>query len=74
MAKRNPEHNRHLVEAVDRDRLVAAFYLADELAAKRRSFTQLVLIETTLLAQRAETLPEELSDVGDGTITPDVSS
>src|SRR6267143_2968075 len=51
LAERHLERDRHPVQAVDRDRFLAALDLTDELAAERRPFAQPLLTEAFALAQ-----------------------
>src|SRR2546426_8486433 len=67
--ERHRERHRHLVEAVDRDRLLAALDLPNELAAERRAVAQPLLAEAAVLPQLAQALPQELSDVRNGAVT-----
>src|SRR6266446_5862914 len=61
--QRHVERDGHSVEAVDRDRLLAALDLADELPAEVRSVAESLLTETPLLTQRAQPLTEKASNL-----------
>src|ERR1700756_261780 len=63
LAQRDLERDRHPIEAVDRDRLLAALDLADELAGEAGAITQPLLAEGALLAERPQPLPQELPHV-----------
>src|SRR5574341_59138 len=66
VAQRDFQGDGHVVEAVDRDRLLTALDLADELAAQAGALAETFLAQEALLAEGAETLAQELSDVLDG--------
>jgi hypothetical protein len=68
LAERDLERDGHLVEAIDRDRLLTALHFTDELATERGAVAQPPLAEAPLLPKLSHTLPEELSDVWDGTV------
>ena len=61
----NPERDRDPVEAVDRNRLLPALHLPDELAAQGRALAEHGLAELSPLAQLADALAEKLPDVRD---------
>jgi hypothetical protein len=58
-----------VIETVDGDRFFATFHLTDELAAEAGPVAQSLLTQTPLLAERPQTLAEELSYVLDGSIS-----
>ena len=60
-AQGNLEGHRHVIEAVDGDRLFAALHLTDELAAEPGALAQPLLAQPPLLAQGPQTLAEEFS-------------
>src|SRR3989449_10800802 len=60
LAERNLQRHRYVVQAVDGDRLLAAFDLADELAGQAGAIAQPLLAESALLAERPQPLPQEL--------------
>src|SRR6266850_1867576 len=66
LAQRNVERDRDVVEAVDRDRLLAALHLADELAAEAGALAEPLLAQAVLLAQGAQPLAEEFAHMLDG--------
>src|SRR5262245_58795639 len=63
LAQRDLERDRHPIEAVDRDRLLAALDLADELPGEAGAVAQPLLAEGALLAERSQPLPQELPHV-----------
>src|SRR5262245_35174855 len=68
IAQRHLERDRHAVETVDGDGLLAALDLADEFPAESGSFAESFLAERALFAEGAKTLTEEFSDVFDGAL------
>src|SRR5262249_42584207 len=68
ITQRNLERDRHTIETVDRDRLLAAFDFADEFSAESGSFAESFLAERALFAKGAEALAEEFPDVLDGAL------
>src|SRR5436309_9031245 len=63
LSPRDLERDRHPVQAVDGDRLLAALDLADELAGQAGEIAQPLLAESALLAERPQPLPQECSYV-----------
>src|SRR5438132_6582103 len=61
--QRHVERDGHPVEAVDRNRLLAALDLADELPAEVRPVAESLLTETPLLTQGAQPLTEKASNL-----------
>src|SRR5262245_21111244 len=57
--------HRHMIKAVDGNRLLPALDLADELAAQPRTLPEPLLAQASLLAEGAQPLTEELPDVLD---------
>src|SRR2546426_7977345 len=73
LTQRNVEGDRHVIEAVDGDRFLAALDLADELAAEAGALTQSFLAQAVLLAQGAQPLPEELAHMLDRSLSHNLS-
>src|SRR5205823_740213 len=63
LAQRDFERHRHPVQAVDRDRFLAALDLSDELPGETGAITQSLLTEGPLLAECPQPLPQELPHV-----------
>src|SRR5262245_4448786 len=63
LAQRDLERDRHPIQAVDRDRLLAALDLADELSGEAGAVPQPFLAEGALLAERSQPLSQELPHV-----------
>src|SRR6267143_116962 len=59
------EGRRDVVEAVDRDGLLTALHLADELPAQASALAEALLAEQPLLAEGPQALSEEFPDVLD---------
>src|SRR5207302_971942 len=66
LAQRNLERDRHAVETIDGNRLLAALDLADEFPAEPGPLAETFLAERALFAQGAQTLTEKFPDVFDG--------
>src|SRR2546425_639505 len=66
VAEGDLEGGGDVVEAVERDRLLAPLDLADELPAQAGTVAQSLLAEQPLLPEGAQALSQELSDVLDG--------
>src|SRR5438067_1497332 len=69
LAHRNVQRDRDVIEAVDRDRFLAALDFADELAAESRALAEPFLTQPVLLAQRAQALPKKSAHVLDRPFT-----
>src|SRR2546425_4500054 len=68
LAQRNLERDRHAVETIDGNRLLAALDLADEFPAETGPLAEAFLAERALFAQGAQTLTEKIPDVLDGAV------
>src|SRR5207245_4677431 len=68
LAQRNLERDRHAVETIDGNRLLAALDLADEFPAETGPLAEAFLAERALFAQGAQTLTEKFPDVFDGAL------
>src|SRR5207247_38226 len=63
VAERDLEGGGDVVEAVERDRLLTPFDLADELSAETGALPESLLAERSLLPEGAQALSQELPDV-----------